>query len=69
MVSYFEQVQNNMNFYWDESEVDSKLYKKITNSAKEVYETSKEFETSLRSAAYIISMKRVINAMENRSEV
>lgn len=69
MVSYFEQVQNNMNFYWDESEVDSKLYKKITKAAKDVYTTSQEFNTSLRSSAYIISMKRVISAMESRSEV
>jgi len=69
MVSYFEQVQNNMNFYWEEEEVDSKLFKKITKAALDVYNTSKEFETSFRTAAYIISMKRVINAMEARSEV
>ena len=69
MVSYFEQVQNNMNFYWEEDEVDSKLHKKITKAALDVYDTSREFETSLRTAAYIISMKRVINAMEARSEV
>jgi len=69
MVSYFEQVQNNMNFYWDEDEVDSKLFKKITKSALDVYETSKEYNCSLRSAAYVISMKRVIEAMELRSEV
>jgi len=48
MVSYFEQVQNNTNFYWEEDEVDLKLHKKITKAALEVYQTSKEFETSLR---------------------
>ena len=69
MVSYFEQVQNNMNFYWDEDEIDSKLFKKITKSALDVYETSKEYNCSLRSAAYVISMKRVIKAMELRNEV
>ena len=69
MVSYFEQVQNNINFYWDEAEVDEKLYKKITKSAKEVYETGKYYNCGLRSAAYIISMQRVIRAMQNRSEV
>jgi len=33
MVSYFEQVQNNMNFYWSAAEVDSKLKDKITSAA------------------------------------
>jgi len=69
MVSYFEQVQNNTNFYWEEDEVDSKLFKKITKAAKEVFDTSKEFECSFRTAAYIISMKRVLWAMELRGEV
>ncbi len=69
MVSYFEQVQNNMNFYWDEAEVDSKLYKKITKASLDVFDTSKYYNCSFRSAAYIISMKRVIDAMRARSEV
>ena len=69
MVSYFEQVQNNTNFYWDEAEVDEKLFKKITSAAKDVFETSKYYETSLRSAAYIISIKRVLDAMKARGEV
>ena len=66
MVSYFEQVQNNQNFYWDEAEIDERLFKKITSSAKDVYDTSKHYNTSLRSAAYIIAMTRVIDAMEMR---
>jgi glutamate dehydrogenase/leucine dehydrogenase len=69
MVSYFEQVQNNMNFYWDEEEIDSKLFKKITNATLDIFNTSKEYNCGLRSAAYIISMKRVIDAMKLRTEV
>ena len=69
MVSYFEQVQNNMNFYWEEDEIDSKLYNKITKSALDVFNTSIEYKCWLRSAAYIISMKRVIDAMKLRTEV
>jgi len=69
MVSYFEQVQNNMNFYWDEDEIDSKLFKKITQSTVDVFNTSKEYNCGLRSAAYIISSKRVIDAMKLRGEV
>ncbi len=69
MVSYFEQVQNNTNFYWEEEEIDKKLSKKITKAAKEVFEAWKKYKTNLRNAAYTISIKRVINAMKDRGEV
>ncbi|MCP4523971.1 MAG: Glu/Leu/Phe/Val dehydrogenase [Candidatus Gracilibacteria bacterium] len=69
MVSYFEQVQNNMNFYWEEDEIDLKLHKKITLAAEGVFQKSMEYKTSLRSAAYIIAMQRVFEAMKDRGEV
>jgi len=69
MVSYFEQVQNNTNFYWEEEEIDTKLNKKITFAANSVYKTALEYKSSLRSAAYIIAMQRVFNAMKDRGEV
>lgn len=69
MVSYFEQVQNNLNYYWEEEEVDAKLHKKITGAAQSVYETSQENTCSLRDAAYIIAMKRIFDAMKDRGEV
>ena len=68
MVSYFEQVQNNMNFYWEEEEIDAKLFKKITHAALDVYEVSQNTGTHLRNAAYIVAMKRVLNAMKDRGE-
>lgn len=69
MVSYFEQVQNNMNYYWSAPEVDTKLKEKITFAAKEVYKVTKEHQTFLRSGAYIIAMKRIFDAMKDRWEV
>lgn len=69
MVSYFEQVQNDMNFYWEADEVDRKLHKKITAAATKVYEIASEYKTSLRSAAYIVAMKRVFDAMSDRWEI
>lgn len=69
MVSYFEQIQNNMNYYWDELEVDEKLKIKITHAATDVYACALEYKTSLRSAAYIIAMKRIFDAMKARGEV
>jgi len=69
MVSYFEQVQNNMNFYWEEDEIDQKLHKKITHAACDVYDTASEYKTSYRAAAYIVAMKRIFDAMKDRGEV
>lgn len=69
MVSYFEQVQNNMNFYWEEDEIENKLNKKITQSANDVYHKAIEYNTSLRSWAYIIAMQRIFDAMHDRWEL
>jgi glutamate dehydrogenase (NAD(P)+) len=66
MVSYFEQVQNNTNFYWEEDEIDEKLHKKITHAANAVYDISKDTKTHLRNGAYIVAMKRVLDAMKDR---
>ncbi len=68
MVSYFEQVQNNMNFYWDEQEVDARLKTKIQLAASDVVSHAKEYQTSYRSAAYIVAMKRIFAAMQDRWE-
>lgn len=69
MVSYFEQVQNNSNYYWSLEEVNTKLYEKITKSSKRVYEISKDRNTSLRAWAYYIALKRILDAMKDRWEL
>ena len=68
-MSYFEQVQNNANYYWDEEEVDEKLQRAMRPAARAVYEVASEKETSLRNAAYISALKRVIGAMKDRGEI
>lgn len=69
MVSYFEQVQNNMNYYWSAGEVDSKLKEKITSAALWVYMMSQNHTVMLRTGAYMISMKRILDAMKARGEI
>lgn len=69
MVSYFEQVQNNANFYWEADDVKDKLQKKMREAARAVYEEANEEKTSYRSAAYIVAMKRIFDAMKDRGEV
>jgi glutamate dehydrogenase/leucine dehydrogenase len=69
VVSYFEMVQNNTNYYWELEEVNNKLFDKITKATIDVYNTSKHHETFLRAWAYIIAIKRVFDAMRDRGEV
>lgn len=68
-VSYFEQCQNAQNFYWELDEVQKRLDQKMTRAFKAVYEMSVEKSTSLREAAYLVSIKRVADAMKLRGWV
>jgi glutamate dehydrogenase/leucine dehydrogenase len=68
-VSYFEWVQNLANDYWDEAEVHRRLDKKITAAFRKVLETSRSMKVDLRTAAYMISIQRVAEAMHLRGWV
>ena len=67
MVSYFEQVQNNTNFYWEDDEIEQKLKIKMEKSTKDVFDISKELKISYRKWAYAISLKRIFDAMKARN--
>jgi glutamate dehydrogenase (NAD(P)+) len=64
--SYFEQVQSNMNYYWERYEVLSKLDVKMTSATLAVFETAEKYKLSLRDAAYVISVDRVVQASHDR---
>ncbi|MBS4007278.1 MAG: Glu/Leu/Phe/Val dehydrogenase [Clostridium sp.] len=65
-VSYFEWVQNLMNYYWSEQEVLDKLQVIMFNAFEKVYEASKQFQVDMRTAAYIVSISRVAQAIKVR---
>jgi glutamate dehydrogenase (NAD(P)+) len=65
-VSYFEGVQNTMNYYWEESEVHQKLDKIMTGAFKDVYESHKRHNVHMRTAAYIVAVERVVEVMKLR---
>jgi len=69
IVSYFEGVQNSANYYWEEKEVQEKLDRKITKAFQSTMETSEEHKTDMRTAAYIVAIKRVAEAMKLRGWV
>lgn len=64
--SYFEQVQCNMNYFWDKAEVLEKLEYSMTKAFREVYNLAVEKNLYMRDAAYVISVKKVANASKLR---
>ncbi|MHA7965182.1 Glu/Leu/Phe/Val family dehydrogenase [Paenibacillus sp. CAU 1782] len=68
-VSYFEWVQNLMHYYWSEAEVLEKLENNMIHSYRAVRDLAKEFSVDLRTAAYMIAIKRISAAMQARGWV
>ncbi|WP_062198035.1 Glu/Leu/Phe/Val family dehydrogenase [Massilibacterium senegalense] len=68
-VSYFEWVQNMMNYYWTEEEVNAKLKPIMVDSYKQVDRLAEEYQTDLRTAAFMRSILRVTEAMRARGWV
>ena len=65
-VSYFESVQNDMNYYWSRKEVLERLDSKITAAFHSVYEMSQQEKVFMRDAAYMVAINRVVKAMQLR---
>ncbi|HMB25159.1 MAG: Glu/Leu/Phe/Val family dehydrogenase [Chloroflexota bacterium] len=64
--SYFEGVQNDMNFYWSKQEVLQRLDEKMTSAFNDVLQMSEKQKVYMRDAAYMVSIQRVVNAMTMR---
>ena len=67
--SYFEQVQSNMNFFWDRNEVLNRLDAKMTAAFDAVSSSAKARKLSLRDGAYVIAVGRVAQACRDRGWV
>ncbi len=67
--SYFESVQNDMNFYWSKEEVLQRLDQKITAAFHAVMEMAEKEKVYMRDAAYMVAIDRVVKAMELRGWV
>ena len=67
--SYFEQVQSNMNYYWERDEVLGKLDVKMTAAFVAVSEMALKNKLYMRDAAYVISVSRVAQACRDRGWV
>lgn len=67
--SYFEQVQSNMNYYWERDEVLGKLDVKMTSAFESVLDMAKKKDLYMRDAAYLIAVVRVAQACKDRGWV
>ena len=65
-VSYFEWVQNLMGYYWSEKEVEEKEEKAMMDAFNSIWEIKKEYNVTIRQAAYMHSIKRIAKVMKLR---
>jgi len=68
-VSYFEQVQNTYNYYWELDEIHHKLDVKMTNAFQSVYDMSQQEKINMRQSAYLVSVARVAEVCRLRGWV
>ncbi len=67
--SYFEQVQCNMNYFWEKEEVLSKLDTKMTAAFHDVASLAQKKKIYMRDSAYMIAVSRVAEACRLRGWV
>ena len=66
VVSYFEWVQNIQEMWWTEDKVNKTLEEKMAAAFSDVWETARTHKVSLRRAAYLIAVKKVIDTKKLR---
>ncbi len=64
--SYFEQVQSNMNYFWEKDEVLGKLDVKMTSAFIAVSDFALSNKLNMRDAAIVIAVDRVAKACKDR---
>jgi glutamate dehydrogenase/leucine dehydrogenase len=65
-VSYFEWVQDLNRDHWSESVVNAKLKEIMVKAFSETHEVAEREQVNMRTAAYLVAVKRVSDAMELR---
>jgi glutamate dehydrogenase (NAD(P)+) len=66
IVSYFEWVQDLQFYFWEEHEVNERLHRVITKAYRDVADTAKQHGCSLRQAAMVLAVGRVVEAARVR---
>lgn len=66
IVSHMESIQNRYCYYWDETEVYRQLENIIKNTFEGIYRLSRIKDITMRQAAYVIAIEKVVEAMKWR---
>ncbi|MGE7758708.1 Glu/Leu/Phe/Val family dehydrogenase [Peribacillus sp. NPDC097895] len=61
-VSYFEWVQNNQGYYWEDEEVQAKLKALLVSSFNQVYDMAETRNVNMRLAAYMVGVRKMAEA-------
>ncbi len=65
-VSYFEQVQNAANYQWSEDKVNCRLDHSMSKAVHKTWDTAQTLNSDLRTAAFVLAMETVTEAMRAR---
>ncbi len=66
IVSYYEWVQNRNGFYWEEEEVNEKLFKKMKKTYGRIRDFALEKKITRRSASYCLALNKIAIALVER---
>ncbi|MCA1629302.1 MAG: Glu/Leu/Phe/Val dehydrogenase [Acidobacteria bacterium] len=65
-VSYYEWVQNQYNYFWTEDRVNESLEQTMRKAFADVHTTAQQYQTDMRTGAYILAVGRVAEATSVR---
>lgn len=65
-VSYYEWVQDQYSFFWSEKQINTTLEQTIQTAFNSVHETAQQYNTDMRTGAYILAIGRVAEATRVR---
>lgn len=69
VVSYFEWVQNSMNFYWNEKEILDRLKTYMTDAVKDLSKVCTDFRCDMRASLYINAVSKILEAERLRGNL
>ena len=66
VTSYFEWIQGLQHYFWEHHEVEQRLEKVMSKAFQQVVELAHEKRTTMRKAALLLGISRVVQAIELR---
>lgn len=66
IVSYFEWVQNREGFYWDEEDVNNRLFSRLRKAYARTRDFAAQKKLTMRQAAYCLALEKIVRSMIDR---